>query len=43
MHTLTVDCDTFTNDEEVTLVTPVTSVDVTGSKATFNKVFILRW
>ena len=33
MHSLTHDCDTFTNDEKVAAVVPVTSVEVTGSEA----------
>ena len=33
MHSLTVDCDTFSNEEKVSVVFPVTSVEVTGSEA----------
>ena len=33
MHTLTVDCDTFLAEEKVSVVVPVTSVEVTGSEA----------
>ena len=31
MHSFTVDCDSFSNEEKVAVVVPVTSVDVTGS------------
>ena len=33
MHSFTVDCDTFSNEEKVAAVVPVTSVEVTGSVA----------
>ena len=33
MHSFTVNCDTFSNDEKVAAVVPVTSVEVTCSKA----------
>ena len=35
MHSLTFDCDTFSNEEKVAVVDPVTSieVEVTGSEA----------
>ena len=33
MHSLTVDCDTFSNGEKVAAVVPVTSVEVTCSEA----------
>ena len=33
MHSFTVNCDTFTNEEKVVAVEPVTSVDVTCSEA----------
>ena len=33
MHSYTVDCDTFSNEEKVAVVVPVTSVEVTGSEA----------
>ena len=32
MHSFTVDCDTFSNEEKVAVVVPATSVEVTGSK-----------
>ena len=40
MHCFTVDCDTFSNEEIVSLVVSVTSVEVelTGSKAMFYEV-----
>ena len=31
MHSFTVNCDTFTNEEKVVAVVPVTSVEVTCS------------
>ena len=34
MHSFTVDCDTFSNEENVAVVVPVTSVGVAGSEAT---------
>ena len=33
MHSFTVDCDTFSNEEKFTVVVPVTSVVVTGTEA----------
>ena len=33
MHYLTVDCSTFSNEEKVAVVVPVTSVEVAGSEA----------
>ena len=33
MHSFTVICDTFSNEEKVAVVVPVTSVEVTCSKA----------
>ena len=33
MHSFTVNCDTFSNEEKVAVVVPVTSVEVTCSKA----------
>ena len=37
MHSFTVDCDISSNEENVTVVVPVTSVEVIGVlKATFN-------
>ena len=33
MHSLTVDCDTFSNEEKAAVVVTVTSVEVTGSEA----------
>ena len=33
MHSLIIDCDTFSNDEKVAVVVPVTSVEVTCSEA----------
>ena len=33
MHSITVNCDTSSNEEKVTVVVPVTSVDVTCSEA----------
>ena len=32
MHSLAVDCDTFSNEEKVAVVVPVTSVEVTDSE-----------
>ena len=33
MHSFTVNCDTFSNEEKVIVVNPVTSVDITCSEA----------
>ena len=33
MHSLAVNCDTFSNDEKVAVVGPVTSVEITCSEA----------
>ena len=33
MHSFTVNCDTFTNEEKVAVVVPVTSVEVICSEA----------
>ena len=33
MHSLTVDCDTFSNEEKVAVVVTVTSVEVTVSES----------
>ena len=33
MHSFTVNCDTFSNEEKVAAVVPVTSVEVTCSEA----------
>ena len=33
MHSFTVNCDTFSNEEKVAVVAPVTSVEVTCSEA----------
>ena len=33
MHSFTVNCDTFSNEEKVAVVIPVTSVEVTCSEA----------
>ena len=33
MHSFTVDCDTFSNEEKVAVVVPVTRVEVTFSEA----------
>ena len=33
MHSITVNCDTFSNEEKVAAVVPVTSVEVTCSEA----------
>ena len=33
MHSFTVDCDTFSNEEKVAVVVSVTSVEVTYSEA----------
>ena len=33
MHSITVNCDTFSDEEKVAAVVPVTSVEVTCSKA----------
>ena len=35
MHAFTVNCDTFSNEEKVAAVVPVTSVEVTCSEALF--------
>ena len=35
MHSFTVNCDTFPNEEKVAAVVPVTSVEVTCSEAMF--------
>ena len=35
MHSFTVNCDTFSNEEKVAVVVPVTSVEVTCSEAMF--------
>ena len=35
MHSFTVSCDTFSNEEKVAAVVPVTSVEVTCSEAMF--------
>ena len=35
MHSFTVNCDTFSNEEKVAAVVPVTSVEVTCSEAMF--------
>ena len=34
MHSFTINCDTFSNEEKVAAVVPVTSVEVTCSEAT---------
>ena len=33
MHSFTVNCDTFSNEEKVAVVVPVTGIEVTYSKA----------
>ena len=33
MHYFTVNCDTFTNEDKVTTVVPITSVDLTCAEA----------
>ena len=33
LHSFTVDCDTFSNEENVAVVVPVTCVEATGSEA----------
>ena len=33
MHSFTVDCDTFSNEEKVAVVVPVTSIEVACSEA----------
>ena len=33
MHSFTVNCDTFSNEEKVAVVAPVTSVEITCSEA----------
>ena len=33
MHSLTVNCDTFSNEEKVAAVTPITSVEIKCSEA----------
>ena len=35
MHSFNVDCDSFSNEEKVAVVVPVTSVEVTCSEAMF--------
>ena len=37
MHSFTVNCDTFSNEEKVAAVVPVTSVEVTCSEAMLAK------
>ena len=39
MHSYTVDCDTFSNEEKVAVVVPVTSVEATVSEA----ILAQRW
>ena len=39
MHSFTVNCDTFPNEEKVVAVVPVTSVEVTCSEAMFSPSF----
>ena len=43
MHSLTADCYTFSNEEKVAVIVPVTSVEVTGSEAMLAPVFLLCW
>ena len=33
LHSITVDCDTFSNDEKYAVIVPVTSVEAAGSEA----------
>ena len=33
MHSITVNCDTFSNEEKVAAVVPITSIEVTCSEA----------
>ena len=40
MHSFNVNCETFSNDEKVAAVIPVTSVEVTCSKAMLALIFI---
>ena len=39
MHSFTVNCDTFSNEEKVAAVVPVTSVEVTCSEAMLTLIF----
>ena len=39
MHSFTVNCDTFSNEEKVTAVVPVTSVEATCSEAMLALIF----
>ena len=41
MHSFTVNCDTFSNEEKVASVVPVTSVEVTSSEAMLSQSFLL--
>ena len=40
MHSFTVDCDTFSNEEKVAAVVPATSVEVTCSEAYVSSMFL---
>ena len=42
MHSFTVNCDTFSNEERFSVVVPVTSVEVTCSEAMLAVSFYLR-
>ena len=44
MHSFTVNCDTFSNEENVAVVVPVTSIEVTCSEAMLaQSFFLLCW
>ena len=43
MHSFTVNCDTFSNEETVAAVVPVTSVEVTCSEAMLALSFSTFW
>ena len=43
MHYFTVDCDTFSNEEQVVVVVPATSVDIAGSKEMLSLNSLLCW
>ena len=43
MHSFTVNCDTFSNEEKVAAVVPVTSVEVTCSEAMLSICFSTCW
>ena len=40
MHSFTVNCDTFSNEEKLAAVVRVTSIEVTCSKASFSTLLV---